>query len=604
MHVHFLALGETGWGEMTLALRAAADATARGHRCTFTAPQVLVEHVRRCGFAVEVDRASRGAAFRDELASLAPADLRVLVDSRLAGAALFDRLAHPEQLLHQGTPVAGIDTWHFHELGGFVDFGPRTRIPVELVWRDLPRRLVPVPFVRPEVPSGCSILPISAPVARSTASARRAELGVEPGRPLLLICTSYWQHNLLDATRGAAFLELVSLHLSRVPGAFVAHVGPEDLPGHAILGDRYRRLAPMDVPSFEATVAAADLLVSVNPSATTNTTAVHVGTPVLTLSCGRTTSPGEYRFAFGRAASTELQAWLRRHHPVPRSTVFPLDFTDVMTRLLDRNPYAALLHPVELLDEAGVHDGVLALARPGPSRDRALAAQRAYVDQVARLPSAGALLEAFAEPDLVSLRPARADDAPLLAAYVDAGSNGFASVLWRDEHPDPLVAGARTLARDDGELSWRNAVVAERDGAVVGVVLGFPARPLRDDPALPQPVRALVALEALVPDGYLLHTVGVATDARRRGLGAGLVREAARRAHVLGHRELCVVTDAEPADALRFYRRSGFVERGRRRADAFRGRSAVDLVLLTADCAGLVARDGRGQTGSGAENGT
>jgi ribosomal protein S18 acetylase RimI-like enzyme len=585
MHVHFLALGDTGWGEMTLALRAAADAERRGHRCTFTAPAVLADHVRRCGFSVTLDSNLRGAPFRESLAKLEPADLRVLVDLRLAGAALFERLAHADTLLHGDTPIAGIDTWHFHELGSHVDFGRRVRIPVEPVWRDLPRRLVPVPFVRPVVPLGCSILPETPPVAAAAAALRRRELGVGPSQTMLLVCTSYWQHDLLEPTGGRAFLDLVGLYLSRVPDAVVAHVGPEDLPWHSVLGGRYRRLAPMDVPRFEATVAAADLLVSVNPSATTNTTAMHVGTPVLTLSCSRSTSGAEYRFVFGRTPSPELLAWLRRHHPVPRSAVFPLDFTDVMARLLASNPYTSILNPVELLDEQAAHDGLVALARPGPARDRAIEAQSTYSAQARRLTGPGRLLEAFAARDVLPLRPARPVDARTLATFVDAGSNGFARRLWSDEAADPFVAGARALERSDTDLSFRNAVVVDDGNRVIAAVIAFPVRPLGSLGALPQPVRQALALEGLIPDAYLLHTVGVDPAWRGRGLGTRMVREAARRAHVLGHAELGVVTDADPPNALRFYRSLGFEERARGRADAFRGRAEVDQVLLTADAA-------------------
>lgn len=385
MRVHFLAMGDTGWGELTLGLRVAEDARREGHTCRFTAPSMLAQHVAAHGFPVETDEDLRGPAFLERLERWTDgADRCVLVDLRLAGAALYRRGVHPQQLIER-LPVGGVDTWHFRELGGHIDYAPGTRIPVELVWRDLPRRVVPVPFARPEADRAANLLPTSevSPAARA---ARREELGA---RGLIVVCTSYWQHRFEGRT---ALPEILGLYLSRLDSD-VLHIGPEDLPWSGLLGSRYARAGSMPRDRFEATLAAADLVVSPNPSATSNTTAIALGTPVLTVWSRWSATGRELAFRLGYRPSEPLDDLVARHHPIQTGALWPLDWLEVMRTLLAGNPYAELLNLVDLLDERAFEREATGLLRDPERRARFEAMRCSYLDRVASLPGPWAALE-------------------------------------------------------------------------------------------------------------------------------------------------------------------------------------------------------------------
>jgi len=76
------------------------------------------------------------------------------------------------------------------------------------------------------------------------------------------------------------------------------------------------------------------------------------------------------------------------------------------------------------------------------------------------------------------------------------------------------------------------------------------------------------------PDGFILMravadeaeilTLAVRPSARRRGVGAGLVREAGRLSAERGATRLFLEVAADNAAALSLYRAAGFVEAGRR----------------------------------------
>jgi hypothetical protein len=384
VRIHFTALGKTGWGEVTLALRMALDARQAGHDCTFTVPDRLVAHVAGEGFRTEADPGGVGPSALEALArQWDGADLRVLVDLNLGSAALLGRQIHPEQL-GDGPPLAGIDTWHFAELGTHIHLTEQMRQPIEPFWRTLPRRLVPVPFVRPDAPLATRVLDDTPPV---DGQQERARLGLV--RPTIALCTSWWQHDLLDRTPGV--LPLLELYLARL-GVDLLHIGPADLPFTTV---PVRRLDALPPERFARTLAAVDLVLSLNASATSNTTALQVGTPVLTL-WNRWVATGDaLAFKLKYSPSAELREWLRRFGCPPRFAMWPMDWTPTFTTLLADNPYGELLHLTDLLDERQVQETASTLLMKG----RDYAERRAdYLAQVARLPSPHVLLERFSGP--------------------------------------------------------------------------------------------------------------------------------------------------------------------------------------------------------------
>lgn len=167
--------------------------------------------------------------------------------------------------------------------------------------------------------------------------------------------------------------------------------------------------------------------------------------------------------------------------------------------------------------------------------------------------------------DQVALRPARRADAADLARLVDLAGEGLPRHLWaRMAGPgeDVWDVGARRASRDDGAFSWRNAVVAEVDGAVAGALvvyrIGDAPEPLDELPAM---FRPLQQLENLALGSQYVNVLAIFPDHRRRGLGRRLLAEAEARGGDAGAMSIIVADRNAPAVAL--YCASGYRERAR-----------------------------------------
>lgn len=164
------------------------------------------------------------------------------------------------------------------------------------------------------------------------------------------------------------------------------------------------------------------------------------------------------------------------------------------------------------------------------------------------------------------LRPACRADARVIAQLMALAGDGIPEFLWgRQAAPGEsrIDVGTRRAARDDGDFSWMNAILAERCGRPVGLMLGYvlaDAGPV--DPAsleaLPAPVRPFAELEAGAPGSFYVN--GLAVFAEHRGLGIGsLLLDAARdRARKLGTATLSIQAFEQNEGAVRLYRRHGY----------------------------------------------
>jgi ribosomal protein S18 acetylase RimI-like enzyme len=164
-----------------------------------------------------------------------------------------------------------------------------------------------------------------------------------------------------------------------------------------------------------------------------------------------------------------------------------------------------------------------------------------------------------------TLRPARREDAPDLARFVDLASEGIARRFWAGlagPGEDLLAVGARRAARDEGAFSWRNAWIAELGDAVAGGMVGYrigeaPA-PVEEAPAFARP---LVALENEALGSWYVNVLATYAPFRGRGVATALLRYAAEMAGAAG---LSLIVADGNATARRLYEGFGFVERARR----------------------------------------
>lgn len=172
--------------------------------------------------------------------------------------------------------------------------------------------------------------------------------------------------------------------------------------------------------------------------------------------------------------------------------------------------------------------------------------------------------------DAFRLRPARKDDALALARLIDIAGEGFGQYLWAQSAvpgESPLDVGMKRAQREEGGFSYRNATLAEVDGEIAGLLLGYRL----DDPydtgdlaALPPIVRPLVELESLAPGSWYVNALAAFPEYRNRGLGTFLLGEADKRARAAGAKSVSLIVAEENAGAMRLYARGGYRGTARR----------------------------------------
>ena len=172
----------------------------------------------------------------------------------------------------------------------------------------------------------------------------------------------------------------------------------------------------------------------------------------------------------------------------------------------------------------------------------------------------------------VTLRQATRDDCQRIARLYMIASDGVAEYIWSRIHAPELSLleiGTQRYARENTDFSYRNCTVAEKDGAVVGMMLGFEMREPPPEGRGAEPAREVDPV--LEPYTHLedygsLYISALAVFNEHRGLGIGtrLLQEARRRARAMGFDRLSLICFEQNFGAMRLYRRLGFVEIKRR----------------------------------------
>lgn len=164
------------------------------------------------------------------------------------------------------------------------------------------------------------------------------------------------------------------------------------------------------------------------------------------------------------------------------------------------------------------------------------------------------------------LRDANKDDCADLAQLIDLAGEGLPFYLWSKmagPGEDPWEIGRQRAARDTGGFSYRNSVVAEIDGKVVGALVGYPV------PDEPEPVDAddippmfvpLRELENRAPGTWYVNSVAVFPKARGLGVGSQLMTHAEQIAKDLGLRGLSLIVSDANHGARQLYERLGYEE--------------------------------------------
>ena len=168
----------------------------------------------------------------------------------------------------------------------------------------------------------------------------------------------------------------------------------------------------------------------------------------------------------------------------------------------------------------------------------------------------------------VTLRQATRDDCERIARLYMIASDGVAEYIWSRIHAPGLSLleiGKQRYARENVNFSHQNCIVAEKDGAVVGMMLSFEMReppPTGREAELASEVDPVLAPYTQLEDYGSLYVSALAVFHEHRGIGIGtrLLQEARRRARAMGLDRLSLICFEKNFGAMRLYRRLGFHE--------------------------------------------
>ncbi len=163
-----------------------------------------------------------------------------------------------------------------------------------------------------------------------------------------------------------------------------------------------------------------------------------------------------------------------------------------------------------------------------------------------------------------SLRQATPDDAESLAKLIDIAGEGIPSWLWAQNCTDgqsPLDIGTERARRPEGGFSYSNALIAEKGGAAIGMVLsyGITTAPEDDPDDLPDPIAPFVALEKLSTDTWYINALAVFPNHRGHGVGTQLMAAAEDSAKANGFKTMSIQVYGQNTGAVRLYHQLGYV---------------------------------------------
>ncbi len=404
---HLFVAAQTAFGEAVLGLRIAHELHARGDKIVVLAGEALAVLTKGTPFrtiSVPPGEHRQGLTkiVKKVVAEVHP-DSVILLDATLVYWLLKAQKTDATFVRDVGVPLIGLDVWNAREAGLTWDVCGTT-------WEhsryslDVKHRLVPVPFARPKgLPGLYNALPKPTVVAADDREEVRADLDVGPKGRLLLLTSARWQHPTMQAhdmgRRLAASLPSLAAELiGRLgPDVRVIHVGPEAF-AMPNLGRRYTWLSQRTPARFATILAASDLLLSFNFSATTIVSAIATGLPVLLGVNSYEGTADEIAARLPEAPSPGLRGWLKQASPVAAYKVWPLGLHKFLAPVAQDNPYTSAVRMLEVLEESSFVDAMRSLLFDDAARGKLVEQQAAYSREVAKLPSAANLVAGYLRP--------------------------------------------------------------------------------------------------------------------------------------------------------------------------------------------------------------
>ena len=164
-----------------------------------------------------------------------------------------------------------------------------------------------------------------------------------------------------------------------------------------------------------------------------------------------------------------------------------------------------------------------------------------------------------------AFRPARIDDAAVLAELVNYAGEDLPLYLWgklASAGESAWDIGRQRAARETGSFSYRNATIIEHAGHAAGSLIGYVipeiVEPVPSD--MPAMFVPLQQLENLAPGTWYVNVLAVLPPYRSLGLGTEMLRLADNVGRENGCRGMSVIVSNANHGARRLYERLGYAE--------------------------------------------
>jgi len=179
--------------------------------------------------------------------------------------------------------------------------------------------------------------------------------------------------------------------------------------------------------------------------------------------------------------------------------------------------------------------------------------------------------------DQTIFRQAKKEECRTIAELFSIASDGVADYIWT-KYSEPgeniLDVGARRYSNEDSPFSYKNCVLAELKGEVLGMLIAYPIHesqehesqeeesetdPILIDPILIDPI--LAPYTKLEHSGsYYIGAMAVFDKYRGRGIGTKFLEIAEQQSVDKQLPQLSLLVFEQNDGALRLYERSGFYE--------------------------------------------
>ena len=182
-------------------------------------------------------------------------------------------------------------------------------------------------------------------------------------------------------------------------------------------------------------------------------------------------------------------------------------------------------------------------------------------------PNESTLLNAVSElpRTMVNIRRAKKEDCEDLARLFLISSDGFGEYMWKSVRRAGetfIEVGTRQFGRECADISYENCLIAELDGASVGMAHSYL---MKEDPAAEPVCDPVISACEMADYGSLyLLALAVLEPYRNGGIGTRLMRAVNQRARDLAVQRISLICYERNEAAMRFYARLGFQEVERR----------------------------------------